>query len=170
MKKKKGAWQKLAAKDSMLRDESITFCHTDRLRFDWELKYRFKTGNRVVKENWNTDWAVRRRLCVDQRYCFKDKHNINGQTGVGLWYACVWSLHTHPVSYHLTGTSEEQSRRREKITLERRARLTCSSKRIKSSSTKGENLMPLDCFGFFKHGDVLFFLHCNQFKLHIWTK
>lgn len=62
--------------------------------------------------------------------------------------------HTHPVSYHLTGTSEEESRRREKIKLERRARLTCSSQRIKSSSIKGGNPMHLDCFGFFKHGDM----------------
>lgn len=35
---KKGAWHKLAANESMRREESISLCHTDRLRFDWELK------------------------------------------------------------------------------------------------------------------------------------
>lgn len=45
----------------MLRDESITFCHTDRLRFDWELKYRLK---------WSCEGKLKYRLgCEEEAVC-----------------------------------------------------------------------------------------------------
>lgn len=39
----KGAGHKRADEESLLREESISFCHTDQLRFDW-----FKAGKKEL--------------------------------------------------------------------------------------------------------------------------
>lgn len=157
-----GAWHKLAAKEN-LRGKHLILPH--RPSQIWpEVKYRFKTG-KSLKESRKTDWAVRKRLCVHQRYSFKDKGNINEQTGGGLWYISIWSLHTHTHCL-LPSDGKSQAREQKKRKNHIREKSTAGVQQSENKKQLHEKHNAFKCF-VFKHGVMCW--HRHEFKLHIWT-